>query len=136
MQTEVEHLIDDGECRCDDYTCAALSPNSTTLALGTTDGFIQLWRAAAGTVPKPHAVFSFHMNTVWGLAWSPDGTRLVSGAADGHVAVWSERGELLFHTGSRQRGRLGVRDVAWWQDLLAVADDAGRVALYHVPAHE
>jgi hypothetical protein len=50
--------------------------------------------------------------------------------------VWSERGELLFHTGSRRSGSLGVRDVAWWQDLLAIADDAGRVALYRVPAHE
>ncbi len=136
MQTEVEHLIDDGERRCDDYTCAAMSPNSTTLALGTTDGFVQLWQAASGAAPQQGIVLSFHMNTVQGLAWSPDGTRLASGAADGHVAVWSERGELLFHTGSRRSGSLGIQDVAWWQDVLAVADNAGRVALYHVPAHE
>jgi WD40 repeat protein len=135
-QTEVEHLIDDGECLCDDYTCAAMSSNGTTLALGTTDGFVQLWQAASGTVPQRDSVLTFHMNTVQGLVWSPDGTRLASGAADGHVAVWSERGELLFHTGSRRSGSLGVRDVAWWQDLLAVADDTGRVALYHVPTHE
>jgi WD40 repeat protein len=134
-QTEVEHLIDDGECRCDDYTCAAMSPNSTRLALGTMDGFVQLWQAASGTVPQRDINLPFHMNTVQGLAWSSDGARLASGAADGHVAVWNERGEMLFHTGSRRSGSLGVRDVAWWRDLLAVADDAGRVALYRIPAH-
>ena len=136
VRTEVEHLIDDRECRCDDYMCAAISPNAMTLALGTMNGFVQLWQAASGTVPRRDTVLTFHMNTVQGLAWSPDGTRLASGSADGHVAVWSERGEMLFHTGSRRSGHLGIRDVAWWQDLLAVADDAGRVALYHVPAHE
>jgi len=133
-QTQIESLIDDGERRCDDYTCAAISPASATLALGTEDGFIQLWWVAPGVVPHRHEVLSFHMNTVQGLAWSPDGTYLASGAADGHVAVWSERGEMLFHTGSRRSGTLGIRDVAWWSDMLAVADDAGRVALYHVPS--
>ena len=135
-RTEVEHLIDDGERLCDDYTCCAMSSNGTTLALGTMDGFVQLWQAASGMVPRQDSVLTFHMNTVQGLAWSPDGTHLASGSADGHVAVWSERGDMLFHMGSRRSGDLGVRDVAWWQDLLAVADDAGRVALYRVPAHE
>lgn len=136
MQTEVEHLIDDREYRCDDYTCAAISPTSTTLALGTMDGFVQFWQVASDTVPQREIVLPFHMDTVQGLAWSPDGTRLASGAADGHVAVWSGRGDMLFHTGSRRSGDMGVRDVAWWQDLLAVADDDGRVALYRIPPQE
>jgi WD40 repeat protein len=133
-QTEVEYLIDDGERRCDDYTCAAISPTSATLALGMDDGFVQLWQIAPGTVPHRQNVLSFHMNTVQGLAWSSDGTYLASGAADGHVAVWSEQGEMLFHTGSRRSGDMGIRDVAWWNDVLAVADDTGCVALYHVPS--
>lgn len=133
-QTEVEYLIDDGERRYDDYTCAAMSPTSVTLALGLDDGFVQLWQIAPGMVPHRQKVLSFHMNTVQGLAWSPDGTYLASGAADGHVAVWSEQGEMLFHTGSRRSGDMGIRDVAWWNDVLAVADDTGRVAFYHVPS--
>jgi WD40 repeat protein len=133
-QTEVEYLIDDGEWRCDDYTCAAMSPTSATLALGMDDGFVQLWQVAPGTVPHRQKVLSFHMNTVQGLAWSPDGAYLASGAADGHVAVWSAQGEMLFHTGSRRSGDMGIQDVAWWSDVLAVADDTGCVALYHVPS--
>ncbi len=75
----------------------------------------------------------FHASTIQGLAWSPDGVYLASGAADGHVAIWNRRGDLCFHLGRHQRKAHGIRDLAWWRDLLAVADDGGHLMFYQIP---
>ncbi len=128
-QTQVDVVLDDGARLCDDYICAAVSSSAPLFALGTEGGQVQLWKYRFGEVPTLRNHLPFHQDTVQGLAWSPDGFYLASGAADGHVAVWAMGGNLCFHAGRSG----GVQDVSWWRDVLAVADGAGKVALYRIP---
>jgi len=132
-QGEIATLLDDGERRCDDYVRAAFAPGSELLFLGTKEGYLQTWQIERGANPVRTCVLPFHVKTISGLACSPDGTLLASGSQDGHVAVWSAQGDLLYHLGNRPSGDMGVCDIAWWRDLLAVAYDGGHIALYRVP---
>jgi WD40 repeat protein len=129
----VLYVLDDEERRCDEYTCGAFSPGGEWIALGTEQGYVQLWSVEQGKAPSRWLVFSFHQDQVNGLAWSPDGRYLLSGSRDQHVALWDAvTGEMLYHTGRRGEDNW-VEDVAWWDDLLAVCDAQGQIALYQAP---
>jgi WD40 repeat protein len=132
-QGEIEHLLDDGERRCDEYTCATFALDPGRLLLGTEEGNVQIWRIEKGADPERTSVFPFHVKAISGLAWSPDNQHLASGSEDGHVGVWDEQGNILYHIGYRPSRDMGVRDIAWWRDLLAVAYDGGHIGLYRVP---
>jgi WD40 repeat protein len=80
----------------------ALNPNGKTLAVGITDGTIELLEAATG---KPFATLKGHTEIVESMAFSPDGNTLASGSGDKTIKLWNvARGEntatLKGHTGS------------------------------------
>ena len=129
----VLYVLDDGERRCDKYTCGAFSPGGAWIALGTEQGYVRLWSVVQGKAPNRNLVFSFHQDEVSGLAWSPNGRYLLSGSRDQHVALWDPvTGEILYHAGRRGEDNW-VEDVAWWRDILAVCDARGQIALYQAP---
>ncbi|KIK33262.1 hypothetical protein CY34DRAFT_18479 [Suillus luteus UH-Slu-Lm8-n1] len=64
----------------------ALSPNSKTLASGSTDGMVRLWDVEMG---KVFARWEEHdAKVVTSVCWSPDGERVVSRSYDGTARVW------------------------------------------------
>ena len=85
----------------DPINTATFSPDGTTIASGSDDGTIKLWRVSDGQLiktiqeaekdhdPETHAVNS--------LRFSPDGNYLASGSNDKTVKIWDKDGTLL-HT--------------------------------------
>ncbi len=129
---QVVCVLVDGEQCGDDHICAALSPAAPVLAVGTDGGWVHYWHLAEQGATCTHRL-PFHASRVQSLAWSPDGAYLLSGAEDGHGVIWNTRGEPCFHLTSQQHAGRGIRAVAWWCEVLAVADDVGHVALYRLP---
>lgn len=92
------------------------SPDGRTIAVGVSDGTIELRRSADGV----------HRRTLagaqsWGanLAFSPDGALLAAGAWDGTVGVWRVADGMLLHT---------FADLADGQTHVAFSPDGTTVA--------
>ncbi|PVF96824.1 WD40 repeat-like protein [Serendipita vermifera] len=66
--------------------CLAFSPDGSRIALGRTDGTIQVWDAAAGLCFLTS--WKAYEASVTCLAFSPDGARLVSGPYGGTLRLW------------------------------------------------
>jgi small GTP-binding protein len=64
--------------------CVGWSPDSRSLAAGTTD--LSIWEAATGTNIK--TLPSTGGSRVLSIAWSPDGSMLAWGSGDGNISVW------------------------------------------------
>jgi WD40 repeat protein len=60
------------------------SPRGDTIACGTTDGTVRLWRCESDEIMQ---VYCAHACSVNDLAWSPDGRFLASAGGDGTVVV-------------------------------------------------
>jgi WD40 repeat protein len=82
--------------------CLAFSPDGTTLAVGTRDGRVSLWRVADGTLLY---TFKKHFQSVSAVAFSPDGQLLASASTDDTIRVWrlSDRTLRLDQEGYSER---------------------------------
>jgi WD40 repeat protein len=68
-----------------DFHCLAISRSEDQLALGLTDGSIQVWDLNTG---KPVEVKGRHQDAVLSLAYSPKEDYLASASADRKVKLW------------------------------------------------
>jgi tetratricopeptide (TPR) repeat protein len=66
-------------------SCAAWSPYDSMIAVGRSDGGIDILDAETGE--RLHSLAG-HASIVHGIDWSPDGTKLASGSADKTIRVW------------------------------------------------
>lgn len=66
--------------------CVAASPDGTTLALGRSDGAIELCRTTGGA---PLVEFGRHAAGVTALSFDAAGERLISASFDGKVRIWN-----------------------------------------------
>jgi len=64
----------------------AWSPDSSTLATGSTDGIVRVWKG--DTVPETYHSGSSAILNIW---WSPDGKSIAAGDIDGNMWAWQVR---------------------------------------------
>jgi WD40 repeat protein len=63
----------------------AFSPDGKTLASGSYDNTIKLWRVSDGRLMK---TLTGHGSSVLSVAFSPDGKTLASGSEDNTIKLW------------------------------------------------
>jgi len=61
----------------------AWSPDSRTIATGSTDGTVRVWNA-----DRSHQTYHSDSSAVLNIAWSPDGKSIAAGNVDGSIWVW------------------------------------------------
>ena len=98
----------------------AFSPDSRTLASGSSDETIRLWDAVTGAEQR---TLTGHSDWVWSVAFSPDGRTIASGSRDGTIRLWDagmgeEKRTLMGHSG-------GVLSVAFSPDGRTIASGSG-----------
>jgi WD40 repeat protein len=77
--------------------CVAFSPDSKTLASGSSDGSVSLWDVATA---RRQAILKGHPGQVWCVAFSPDGKTLACGTSGyenspGEIRLWDIATERL-----------------------------------------
>jgi WD40 repeat protein len=114
----------------------AFSPDGRTLAVGCTNGEIDLWPLDTPS-SKPYVVKK-HQSLVWSLAFSPDGATLASGSADNNVILWDvPTGEDLMTL--QHNGAIEALKFSPDGRLLATAahePSRGSVCLWRAPADD
>ena len=70
------------------------SPDGTTVATGSGDGYIRQWDLESGSVRDAYYA---HPNGVRFVAYSPDGTAFAAGSRDGSMGLWSFWNGLLVY---------------------------------------
>eukprot|EP01047_Picozoa_sp_COSAG01_P057432 COSAG01_NODE_6638_length_3567_cov_62.489908_1_plen_333_part_10 len=73
----------------------AYSPDGATLASGSKDQTIKLWRAADGTLLQ---TLTGHTDYVLSVAYSPNGATLASGSEDQTIKLWRAADGTLLQT--------------------------------------
>lgn len=112
---------------------SAFSLDSTTFAVGSKDGSLQLWNVGAEKQPL---TFLAHTDSVNTLAFTTDGTRLASGSRDRSIRIWDVRTQTLLlnlteHTNSGRKSehRDGTtRPSAEWLNNLVFSPDGTTLA--------
>ncbi|MBI5931786.1 MAG: protein kinase [Chloroflexi bacterium] len=109
----------------------AISPEGNTVAIGNSEGDIQLFDASTAE-PMPIGFSGGHTNNVMSLTFSADGTMLLSGSADNNIVLWdAATGEKIKefrgHTATVRAATLS-RDA---KVILSAADD-GTIRLWDV----
>lgn len=114
-----------------DVRSIAISPDSSLLAAGLSDGKMYLWDPAHFEVTE-RDVFSGNSDEksfVESMSFSPDGKYLVSGSTDGRIRIWNVEDGTLFKILSESS--TGVNKILFSQDgsLLASmsSDDSVRI---------
>lgn len=79
----------------DKVYCVAFSPDGQTIASGSQETSVRLWRASEGTLL--HTITG-HSNIVTAVAFSPDGKLLASGSPDFTVRIWRVADGVLVRT--------------------------------------
>ncbi len=107
----------------------AFSPNSNFLAMGDTQGKINLWQVAPS---RSLLTFQAHTSWVLSIAWSPDGKILASSSYDQTIRLWNPL------TGQCVKTLTGhnnwVLSIAWSPDgkMLASGGDDQTVRLWDI----
>lgn len=117
-------------------TGISFSPDSQTIAVGSTSGNIYMLDSANGTQRR---ILEGHTNwvVIRGVSFSPDGRTLATASLDGTVRLWStasgaERGTL-------QYAGLRLLSVAWdgqGEQLVASSDMGGTVTVWNAESRE
>lgn len=94
----------------------ALSPNGETIAIGTTDGTINIFNRVTGSTLQ---TFSAHFGPVATVAISPDGQYIASGGEDGNIKIWDSNTGFL-------KNSFMVRDGSIF--LIAFSPDGNTIA--------
>ena len=98
-------MVRRGRTELENVSAADLSPDSTRIALGGSDGTVELLDATTGD--RIRTPDSGHDSAVVSVAYSPTSKYFVTGAQDGSVSLWNGRdGELLgsVHAQPRRSG--------------------------------
>jgi len=115
----------------------AFSPDGRILAVGCTNGEIDLWALDTPGTQKPFVVKK-HQALVWSLAFSPDGKTLASGSMDNNVVIWDvPTGEDLMTL--KHNGMVEALQFSSDGRILASAShepSRGSVCLWRAPADE
>ncbi|MFZ5822602.1 MAG: hypothetical protein ACOYYJ_22135 [Chloroflexota bacterium] len=97
-------------------TQAIFSPGGKTLAVSTSDGWINLYQASDGQEVRR---IQAHDAVIWGMAFSPDATRIASASEDNLAKVWDvESGNLLLTLEGHQGG---LQSIAYSPDGTSIA---------------
>ncbi|PVF94734.1 YVTN repeat-like/Quino protein amine dehydrogenase, partial [Serendipita vermifera] len=97
--------------------CLAFSPNGTRIALGCSNGTLELWDAGTGLCRL--ANWNAHDKGITCLAFSPDGTRIVSGSHDATLRRWDA---ITYSSIGGMKGHVGQIG------CLALSSDGNRIA--------
>ncbi len=98
VETGEERLIETPH----DSAVVAFSPNLPTLAIGYSDGTIELWDLPPW---QRTGVLQGHEEQVNAMAFSPDGKHLASASKDRTVKVWDVEQKTKIWGGERKRGQ-------------------------------
>ncbi|OGR72683.1 MAG: hypothetical protein A2089_14310 [Elusimicrobia bacterium GWD2_63_28] len=115
-------------------SCLALSPDGATLAIGTTEGYVELWSYKRHQLLRRLQVSD---NNIGSLAFLRDGRRMVYGAADLYTIVRTprsvsktmNRGEVGFEAGIIEATGRKTKKFFW-------KNTAGAETLFFSPALE
>lgn len=109
-------------------TVLALSPDGSTLAVGTMLGQITLWDLANRSLLK---TIEAHTGPLYSLAFSPDGTFLASGGSDYRLRLWN----IADSTQLVERSNYAVTSLDFSPDgtMLALGNENSGVELWGIP---
>ncbi len=118
----------------DFVSSVAFAPDGRTLASGSFDSTVRLWRVSDGTLIRTITGFrnSVGGNAVYGVAFAPDGQTLASASGDKTIRLWRASDGMPLQTLTEHTA--GVNDVAFAPDgqTLASASSDKTVRLWQL----
>jgi serine/threonine-protein kinase len=116
-----------------DLKAVAFAPDGRAMAVGGSDGVIDLWELGRFWW-RQRNLLAGHHGAVSALAYSPDGKMLVSGGLDQTVRVWDPTGTVAEERRLLSGMHRAVRALRFLADgtRLMAADDAGHAVLWDV----